>query len=264
MSTATRIERRKPTTEERQAASRLAQEIKMVTYPDRQKTKVRSQLPPGRVNLRQHMVKRQQRAMHQAVTAKPYNAVKRARTEHTEIKVGIAADISGSMQHAMLPLAVTRWVLADAVHQANGKVASVLFGTNAHAIQAPHERVSTVDTYAANGRYESFDEAFPLLDSVLNLIDGDGARLMVIITDQHFVKGGVPEYTERVMDMCRAAGVAVLWLVPGDYAARADGYGHGEVIDMQGMSAIQIANTVGKAVVKAFREQASQHRLMMV
>ena len=263
MSNAVRIDKRKPTTEERQAASRLAREIRQVTYPDRQKTRVRSELPPGRISPRRHMLKQQQRAMHQPVTAKPYNAVKRARTEHTEIKVGIAADISGSMSNAMLPLAVTRWVLAEAVHQANGRVASVLFGTDAHPIQAPHERVSTIEVYQADGRHESFDEAFPLLDSVLDLIDGDGARLLVVITDGHFVKSGVPQYTEKVMDMCRAAGVAVLWLDTSGYFARPDGYGHGEVISVSDMTAIQMANTVGQRVVRAFREQASQHRLLV-
>lgn len=263
MTDAVRLERRKPTNEERQAASRLAREIKQVTYPDRQKTKVRSELPPGRVNVRRHMVKQQQRSMHQAVTAKPYTAIKRARTEHTEIKVGIAADISGSMSSAMLPLAVTRWVLADAIHQANGRVASVLFGTNAHAIQAPHERVHDVEVFQANGRHESFEQAFPLLDSVLDLIDGDGARLLVIITDGHWVKSGVPEYGEKVMDMCRASGVAVLWLDTNGYFARDDCYGHGELVNVEGMSAIQMANTVGKAVIRVFREQAHQHSLMI-
>lgn len=258
---AVKIHSRKPTTEERRAATRLAADLRRVSYPTRAKTKVREQLPPGRVNPRRHMLKQQQRRMHQPVTAKPYTTIKRDRVVHTEMKVGIIADISGSMHSVMEPVAVSRWVLADAVHQVNGRVATVLMGNYGYPIQAPHERVTNVEVFDANGRHENISDSFPLIDSALDLIDGEGARLLVMVTDMHFVMNGAQAYAEKIMDMCRRAGVAVLWLNTGGYVAREDAYGHGEIVDVRGMSSIEMAETIGKAVVETFRRAAPQHSL---
>lgn len=253
---------RKPTTEERKAATRLAQELRRVSYPTREKTKTPVKEPPGRVRMRQAQLASAQRQMRVEQTAKPFNAFKRAQTIHTQMRVGIGCDISGSMSAAQEPLAVARWVLADALHQVNGEVATVLFGNTAHGVQAPRERQRDIEVFQANGSSEDYIGGFSMLDSALDLIDGDGARLLVMITDQHFVRQDAAEYAEVTMDMCRKAGVAVIWLSVSGYSAREeDGFGHGTVLDIHGKSAVEVADILGRAVVEAFREQAKQHSL---
>lgn len=253
---------RLPSADERRASVELAKKLRKVTYPDRAKTRVQSTLPPGRINMRQAMMLDQQRQMRLTETAMPFVQRRFAPTIYTPISVGIMCDISGSMSRAQLPLAVARWVLANAIHQVNGTVATVLFGNHGHPIQAPHERVSKIEVYDADGGHENYVEGFSLIDSALDLIDGHGARLLVIITDGHFVLEEAVEYAEVTMDMCRRAGVAVVWMTLSEYFARPDAYGHGAVLSMHRKTPIQTAMMLGDAVVDEFRRVAPQHSLV--
>jgi hypothetical protein len=253
--------KRKPVAAERQAATRLAVQLRQVTYPGRAKTKVMQQMPPGRVKVREAARGVAQRQARAPITATPFSTTVRAKTVHTQIRVGIMCDISGSMRVAEEPLAVARWVLADALHQINGEVATVLFGSSAHGVQAPRERLTDIEAFNHDGASEDYVGGFSMIDGALNLIDGDGARLLVIITDGHFVRGDAVEYAEVTMDMCKRAGVAVVWMDMGGYFARDDGYGHGTVISAHGMSPIEVADLLGKAVVDEFRRSAQQHSL---
>jgi hypothetical protein len=253
---------RQPTSEERRAASRAAHAIRQVTYPGRAKTKVQVAEPPGRVKVREARRAMAQRQKRVEQTARPYTTKQRERTERTQIKVGIGCDISGSMSRAQEPLAVARWVLADAIHQVNGEVATVLFGNTAHGIQAPRERQRNIEIYSANGGSEDYVGGFSMLDAALNLIDGDGARLLVMITDGHFVRDDACEYAEVTMDMCRRAGVAVIWVDVSGYFARDDAYGFGTILDASEVSPVEFADLLGKAVVEEFRQQAKQHSLI--
>lgn len=254
--------KRKPTPQERQAATRLAQALRKVSYPTRAKTKVQVEAPPGRVKIRQAAQMTAQRQARVQQTAKPFTAIQRAKTIHTQIRVGIMCDISGSMRAAEEPLAVARWVLADALDQVNGEVATVLFGNEAHGVQAPRERVTDIEAFDHNGGSEDYVGGFSMIDAALNLIDGDGARLLVIITDGHFVRSDAVQYAEVTMDMCKRAGVAVIWMDMGGYFARSDGYGYGTVVSAEKKTAIQIADMLGQAVVDEFRHAAKQHSLL--
>jgi hypothetical protein len=254
--------KRKPAPEERQAATRLAQALRKVSYPSRAKTKVMVETPPGRVNARAARNAQFQRQKRVEQTAKPFRTQQRAKTIHTQMRVGIGCDISGSMRPAEEPLAVARWVLADALHQVNGEVATVLFGNDSHGVQAPRERLTDIEVFSHNGGSEDYIGGFSMLDSALDLIDGDGARLLVLITDGHFVRQDAAEYAEVTMDMCKRAGVAVIWLDMNGYFAREDGYGHGTVLNVAGKSPVEVADLLGRAVIDAFKSQATQHSLL--
>lgn len=253
--------KRRPNVDERKAATRLAKDLRQVSYPTRAKTKVRRAEPPGRVNVREAKRGMAQRQARVEVTAKPFKAVQRAKTVHTQLRVGIGCDISGSMRPAEEPLAVARWVLADALHQVNGEVATVLFGNDAHGVQAPRQRVTDIEVFQHNGGAENYVAGFSMLDAALDLIDGDGARLLVLFTDGHFVLSEAIRYAEVTMDMCKRAGVAVVWVDVTGYFARPDTYGHGTLVQANGMTPVQVAEALGKAVIDAFRSQAAQHSL---
>jgi hypothetical protein len=254
---------RPATGEERTAAVKLAKELRMVTYPDRAKVKVDSTVPPGKLRIRALVQREQQRQSRTPITAEPFRRLERVRTIHTPITVGIMCDVSGSMSQAQTPLAVARWVLADALHQVNGTVATVLFGAQAHPIQAPHEHQHNIEIYHAGDGWENYVDAFSLIDSALQLIDGYGARLLVCITDGHFNDSKAVEYAEITMDMCRRSGVAVVWVDVSNYFARDDCYGHGTLIQAGELSAVQFANVLGRAVIDEFKRAAPQHSAMV-
>ena len=251
---------REPTKEEKQPAVRLARDLKKVTYPDRAKTKVRSKIPPGRLDTKRYLQRKAQRKLNLPKTAEPFRTTKRAKTVHTPIAMGVMCDVSGSMAMAQEPLAVARWVLAEALHQVQGKVAVTLFGDVGYPIQSSKERVKRVEVYSGIGGMEDFESGFSLLDSELDLIDGHGARLVVIITDGHFVLNEATEYAEEMMDECRRNNVGVIWLDINDYFARPqDCFGHGRLVSVNGESALVVAKLLGEAVLDEFRRVAPQH-----
>lgn len=256
---------RPPTGDERKAAVRLASKLQRVTYPTRARTKRFSMDPPGKVYMKgllEYTAQIQQRRM---VTAKPFIQMKKGPATKTPIKVGIMCDVSGSMGSAQEPLGVARWVLSEAIHMVNGSVAAALFGTDGHPIQAPHERVRNIEIYEAYGSHENYMQGFRLIDSALDLIDGDGARLLVIITDGHFVLEEAVDYAEVTMDMCRRAGVAVVWMsVSSDYFARPDAYGHGHVLNAYGKTPVQVADMLGEEVVQQFQKVTQGNLLSIV
>jgi hypothetical protein len=253
--------RRAPISSERQAAVGLARDLRRVTYPAKARIKVKKTTPPGSLRISGAMRQEQQRLMGQQITGRAFRTVRKERTIYTPLSVGIMCDISGSMAAAQEPLAVARWVLADALHQVQGTVATVLFGNHAHPIQAPREHVRDIQVYDGMGGHENYMDGFALVDSALDLIDGDGARLLVIITDGHFVLREARQYAEETMDMCRAAGVAVIWLKITDYFAREDAYGHGTVLDVYGKSPVEIADLLGQAAVEEFKRVAPQRQI---
>jgi hypothetical protein len=184
-------------------------------------------------------------------TAKPFIDRRRGRVKYSPLKVGILCDISGSMSYAQEPLAVARWMLADAVHAVQGEVATVLFGDNAHGIQRGRQRQYTVDVYEATGGWENYIPAFSMIDGELNLIDGEGARLLVIITDGYFNDSDVVTYAEETMDMCRQSGVAVIWVNVSRRFHREDTYGYGKLIEGY-HDPIAVAHAIGVEVIEEF------------
>ena len=243
---------RQPDAAERRAAGLLKARLSQIKHPSTNPTRTLAQRPPGRLNMREAMRLTHQVGAGQRITAKPFEQRQAARTLQARLKVGIMCDISGSMSNAQEPLAVARWVLAQAVHDVHGEVATVLFGDDAHGVQRGKERQSEIEVFEARGGWENYVPAFSMIDGELDLIDGDGARLLVIITDGRFNDRGAVAYAETTMDMCRRAGVSVVWLSVSGYFQRADGYGHGKVIDAHGKTATEIATLLGDEVLASF------------
>ena len=239
---------------ERQAVNRLAHDLIQVANPGRAITKVPSELPPGQLDIREVFrgITQSMRGNPRA-TIRPYIADEIGETTYTPLTLGIMCDISGSMYEAMEPLAVARTVCAVAMHQVQGTVATVLFGNKAYGIQAPHEMISDVEVYEADGSCENFVDGFSMVDSAIDLIDGEGARLLVIITDGHFVLESAVTWAEKTMDMCRKSGVAVIWLTMDNYFARNDTYGWGRLVNAHKKSPVEVAEILGQAVLDEFK-----------
>lgn len=245
---------RAPESSERKAATALARKLRQVKHPAVKPTRRNHTRPPGQLDVREAMRLTHQVSANQRITAKPFIHTAVDRTKTADLKVGIMCDISGSMSSAQEPLAVSRWVLADAVHAVGGEVATVLFGDDAHGVQRGKQRQTEIEVFDARGGWENYIPAFSMIDGELDLIDGDGARLLVIITDGRFNDRGAVRYAEETMDMARKAGVVVVWLSVSGYFQREDGYGHGKVIDGHGKSATEIATMLGNEVLDAFRD----------
>jgi hypothetical protein len=144
-----------------------------------------------------------------------WSRTQRKQTDDPTLNVGVMVDISASMKRAMEPMAITAWVMSEAVHRVQGKCAMVYYGNDAFATLKPGQRLNDVKVYSAKDGTEKFDKAFKALDGSMNLLHGDGARLLVIVSDGYY-KGEEKVFAKKWLKECKRNGVAVLWLTFDD------------------------------------------------
>lgn len=203
---------RPPTSTERAAARGLARRLRSAAHRERAATTVTSPVPPGRLHVRAALAADAQRAAGLRPTAEPWVRTTRRHVPSPPLHVGIAGDVSGSMQAAAAPLASTAWILAQATAWANGSAATVAFGENVTAVTRPGEVPGHVREFHAHDTTHRFCSAVDALDAALALHrPGHAARLLIIVSDGRY------EDTERNHGQARvrrllARGCAVVWL----------------------------------------------------
>jgi hypothetical protein len=205
------VEKRKPTSEERIAAVTVAQMLERAKYRERDAIEIASITPPGRLRTRALV---QSAAMKSRGVMQQTEAWRRTVRKHTDdptLTVGVMVDISGSMGSAMKPMATTAWVMSEATRRVQGKCAMVYYGADVFATLKPGQHLEDVNTYTANDHTEKFDKAFRALDGGLNLLNGNGARLLVIVSDGQYTHEECGK-ARKWIAQCASAGVAVLWL----------------------------------------------------
>lgn len=204
-------ERRKPTSAERTAAVTVARALEKAKYRERDITEVASVLPPGRLRPKALVQAAALREKGVRTEVEPWRKTVRKHTEDPNLTVGVLVDISGSMHSAMEPMATTAWVMSEAVRRVQGKCAMVYYGSDVFATLKPGQHLDEVAVYSAPDGTEKFDKAFKALNGSLNLLDGSGARLLVVASDGEYT-GDEVQATRKWITRCEQAGVAVLWL----------------------------------------------------
>lgn len=211
------VQSRVPSAEERAVAMQIANALKKAKYRDRVTSVSRRAVPPGKLNVGAAMQASAIRKSGNAANVEPWRKKTRKHVEDPNLTVGIMCDISGSMRAAMEPIAVSSWVMSNAVSRVDGTAAAVYFGSDTFAVLNPGERLKNVEVYSAADGVESFDKGFRGLDGGLNLLQGKGARLLVVCSDGRY--GGQASRTETEMEACikwlkacRDHNVAVVWL----------------------------------------------------
>jgi hypothetical protein len=244
----------KPTTEERRAMVRLAQELDRVTYVDKHTTKVNTILPPGRMRGRAAVAMAAQKDKGLVITAEPWRSKRRKSVDKTPLTVGIIADVSGSMSSSVNAVSTAAWMLSEGVNRVHGKTATVLMGDTAYGLIKPGERHELIPRYNACFGYEAFKDSYDAVDGLLNLSGGRGARILFVVTDSCLVSGEHEKYAWTAMKEAKAAGVQVFWLDFDKYheADRYKNYGYGEIIGVEPGNVVANATLIGQTVIKAF------------
>lgn len=204
-------ESRKPNASERSAAVIVARMLEKAKYRERDLTEVSSVLPPGRLRTKTLVQASALKTKGVIETVEPWRKTVRKHTEDPNLTVGVLVDISGSMNSAMQPMATTAWVMSEAVRRVQGRTAMVYFGEDIFPTLKAGQHLTNVDVYTAYDGTEKFDKAFKALDGALNLINGSGARLLVVVSDGNYTDKETKAARRRI-SQCEQAGVAVLWL----------------------------------------------------
>ena len=253
------VETRLPNSEERISAVTLSRLLAKAKYRDRKKTKHNSPVPGGRLRTRALVQANalKSRGVNQKVDT--WRHTKRKQVEQPDLKVGVMVDISGSMGGAMQPMATTAWVLSEAVRRIQGKVGMVYYGQDAFATLKPGQHLREVQVYSAPDSHEEFTKAFQAIDGAMELTYGQGARLLVIVSDGYY---GTQERTSAKDLLGKAIrnGVAVLWIqIVGGYNERyAESVGV-EYVSIGGESSpTDWANLIGKTASQALTKVGSR------
>ncbi len=241
------IEARKPTSEERVAAVTIAQMLERAKYRERDEIEISSATPPGRLRTRAIVQGQALKERGVMVQAEPWRRTVRKHTDDPSLTVGVMVDISGSMGSAMKPMATTAWVMSEAVRRVQGKCAMVYYGSDVFPTLKAGQHLTDVNVYSAPDGTEKFDKAFRALDGSLNLLNGRGAKLLVVVSDGQYT----PEERQAArkwVTRCEQANVAVLWLPfdNGHYAK--DLAQNGNAVVMSGvLDPTGAASEIGKA-----------------
>jgi oligoribonuclease NrnB/cAMP/cGMP phosphodiesterase (DHH superfamily) len=87
----------------------------------------------------------------------------------------------------------------------------VYYGSDVFPTLKRGQHLTDVNVYTAPDNTEKFDKAFKALNGELNLLNGSGARMLVIASDGQYT----PEQRESArkwLKACTDNGVAVVWL----------------------------------------------------
>lgn len=254
------IDKRVPTADERIAAVKVAQMLEKAKYRERDIVEVRSEIPGGRLRARALVQGAALRERGVVAKVEPWRRNVRKQTDDPTLTVGVMVDISGSMGDAMLPMAVTAYVMSEAAKRVQGKCAMVYYGNSVFPTLRVGERMDDVRVFSAPDGTEKFDDAFRALDGTLNLLHGNGARLLVIVSDGQYTSQETAK-AKAWMRRCAEEGVAVVWL-PFDY-----GYGAADIAATHGAvlagkfspteAATKIGQVCAEALTKAGMRMAS-------
>jgi hypothetical protein len=211
--------RRAPRPDERRAAVEVAKRLARAKYVDRTVTVTHGEMPPGRLSVRRAVEADGQRAAGVTVNGAPWRQKRRTHNDETPLSIGVLVDVSGSMGGVMEPMGVAAYVLSEAARRVEASVGIVNFGAGAKAVLTPGQYHQDVQVWTADDSAHNLDLGFRALDGAQNLLNGEGARLLVIVSDGNYGRDEMPR-AEAVLRQCTASGVAVLWLDMNDTFGR--------------------------------------------
>jgi hypothetical protein len=250
------INTRKPEGVERAGAVLLSQMLEKAKYVERSVTEVNSVIPQGRLRPRALVQKKALEAKGVRSAVAPWTSKKRKHTDDPTLKIGVMVDISGSMGGAMETMASVAWILSEAGRRVQAKTAMVYYGSGVFPTLKVGQHLSEVNVYSAPDGTEKFGEAYKALDGTLGLTYSDGVRLLVIVSDGHYVSTE-SENAKKAIAECERNGVGVLWVTPKECSG-----GGAESLIGKSSSAQQITTTdtksiareIGKSVVKSLEK----------
>lgn len=205
------VSTRKPEAAERAAAVRVGQMLEKAKYRERDLTVRHSATPGGRLRTRALVQGKAYEAVgvHQQTDAWAQKV--RKQTDEPSLTIGVMVDISGSMGMAMNPMASTAWVLSESIRRVQGRTAMVYYGSSVFPTLKPGQHLTDVSVYSASDYTEKFDLGFQALDGGLNLLNGSGARMLVVVSDGEYTPSE-SDAAKRWVRECQNNGVAVLWV----------------------------------------------------
>jgi hypothetical protein len=252
-------ETRKPTAEERRSAVKVASALERAKYRERDIVEIHTNVPGGRLRTRALVQNEAMRARGLQPQTEAWRKRVRKTTDEPTLNVGVMVDISGSMMSAMKPMATTAWVMSEAVRRVQGRCAMVYYGNDVFPTLKAGQHLDEVTVYTAPDGTEKFNKAFKALDGALNLLNGNGARLLVVVSDGVYTYEEA-QHAKRWIAECQSNGVAVVW-IPFDNGRTAQDLLRGLSAEVLAgvVNPTETADAIGRACAKALTAMGSRN-----
>ena len=211
------ISPRDPQQGERAAATILANKISKAVLVEPARTTVATAKPGKRLRGRAAVQRRVQESQGRVPTAKQWSGKAYDLTSDVPVTVGAAVDISGSMNALAEPLAVAGYVVGNAVEKAGGSYSQVVFGAEVTGVVKAGRKVRHVPYVYPSDPWENIKSAVLALDAELDLIDGEGVRILVLASDGMFVQPAQKAWADEWFPRMARKGVII---APSRFRAR--------------------------------------------
>lgn len=205
-----RSKERDPRPEERAQRNRLAAMLRKARWRDRTMRRTASELPPGRLKVREAVRGSAERKAKRMPTARPWERKKRVHVDQPRIKAAVLVDVSGSMGPFVDGIASSLWVLSNAIRDAEGTVCGVAFGDEARLVLRPEKSAKKVLEFPADGGHEMIADAIDVANNLMGLESDDCPRLVVIVSDGHWVERHQSDKADVQIAALRARGCKVV------------------------------------------------------
>jgi len=250
-----RISQTTPSRSVRHHVTDTAAALQQLAIPAVTKVKTSAVLPPGRMKSREAVRRSAERSMGQIVTARPWEGTRRTHARVRPIVVGVATDTSGSMSWAAHAVAELVYIWTNAGQRVGARTAGLTFGDHVICTARPGKPLPTVPLKPANEGSENADRGLAALDGVLNLSSADGAaKLLVIVSDGHFVISGEEARVIKRLKDFKRAGTKVIWITPSrsHMCKEAAKQGLAEIIDVEesGIPGETTTDTIQRTVLR--------------
>jgi hypothetical protein len=117
------------------------------------------------------------------------------------------------------------------------------------------QKLEQVSVWSAPDGTEVFGRGFDALDGHLNLVYGEGVKMLVVVSDGQYTSNERANAINAVK-MCSDNGVAVLWIEPkGTHGVGDSIVGKNGVVVSQ-LEVNEIANVIGKSATDALMKVA--------
>jgi hypothetical protein len=179
--------------------------------------KVKQETPGGRLHGRGQVQRVAQKAAGQRPTALGWSVKKRTHVDEPKIRVGVMLDVSGSMSAQAKIAGSMAYAMGNAVERVGGEFGMVLFGTDVLGLIKPGQKLDVAPEIQASCGWEYFSKAFYALDNEMDLVDGEGLRVLVLLSDGVFVQGSEEKAADAILPMLASKGVVIIHVdIDGD------------------------------------------------
>ena len=205
---------REPDARHHRLVTKFARALERDAAPAVVRTRVSSQVPPGRLNGRGAMARDADRKGGRITTATPWRTSRRHHVERPPVIIGVATDTSGSMSAYTNVLGEVAWVTAHASKRVNAKFAAATFGAKAEPVIAVGEMPAKIRIRSANSGLEAFDDGMAALDGPLRLTDRSiiGRKLLIVVSDAELVRAYEMDKALLWLKALADGGTDVIWV----------------------------------------------------